>query len=465
MAETDAATSDAAFAEVERALIARWPESRIDPTLDRIRDVCHLMGDPQGACPVIHLTGTNGKTSTSRMVDTLLRALGLRTGRFTSPHLEHLTERIAVDGSPLPTDRFVEVYEEVIRYVDLVDSRSEHPLSFFETITAMAFAAFADTPVDVAVLEVGLGGTWDVTNIADAAVAIVTPVGVDHSRLLGNTPAEIAVEKAGIIKPGSVAILAQQDADVDEVLLRRVTDVGASVAREGRDFGIAQRSAAVGGQLVSFDSLFGTYPDVFLPLHGAHQAHNAACAIAAVEAFVGGAAQGDESPQSLDLDMLRTAFAEFTSPGRLEVVRRSPTVIIDAAHNPHGARAAAAAIEDSFAFSPLIGVLGVMADKDVRGVLEAFEPVLATVICSQNSTPRSMPAEQLAGIALGIFGPDRVEVEAGLDDALERAIELAEQGVGDGVGFGGGGVLVSGSVITAGEARTLLTRGRGGERS
>jgi dihydrofolate synthase/folylpolyglutamate synthase len=321
----------------------------------------------------------------------------------------------------------------------------------------MAFAAFADAPVDAAVFEVGLGGTWDVTNVVESAVAVVTPVGVDHSRLLGNTPAEVAVEKAGIIKSGSVAVLAQQDVEVAEVLLRRVAEVGATVAREGIEFGVSQRTPGVGGQLITVTGLGATYEDIFLPLYGAHQAHNAACAIAAVEAFAGGKALDG----GLDPETVRGALAEVSSPGRLEIVRRSPTVILDAAHNPHGARAVAEAVQEEFAFSPLIGVLGVMGDKDVAGVLEAFEPVLSSIVCTQNSTARAMPAEVFAELAEGIFGSDRVHVAPRLDDALERGIELAEAGIGDDdVGFGSGGVLVTGSVITAGEARSLLRGNR-----
>lgn len=445
------------YRKVEKALIARWPESRIDPTTERMRAICDLLGQPQRSFPVIHLTGTNGKTSTSRMIDELLRALDLRTGRFTSPHLELMTERITVDGEPLTLERFVEVYEEVLPYAEIVDRSSSHPLSFFEMITAMAFATFADAPVDAAVIEVGLGGTWDATNVADAAVAVITPIGVDHAHLLGDTPAEIAVEKAGIIKSGSFAILAEQEVEVAEVLLRRAVEVGATVAREGLEFGVADRVPGLGGQLLTIAGLGATYSEIFLPLYGAHQAHNAACAVAAVEAFAGG--KGLDG--GLDPEIVRAALAEVTSPGRLEIVRRSPTVILDAAHNPHGARAAAQAIQDEFTFSPLIGVVGVMSDKDVAGVLEAFEPVLSWVVCTQNSTARAMPAEELAEVAAGIFGADRVEVKPRLDDAIERGIELAEAGVGEGdVGFGSGGVLVTGSVITAGEARGLLGGGR-----
>jgi dihydrofolate synthase/folylpolyglutamate synthase len=446
-------SSLAAYREVEARLLARWPESRLDPSLERIAALCDLMGMPQKAYPVVHLTGTNGKTSTARMVDALLRGLGLRTGRTTSPHVESMTERISIDGLPLTPERFVEVYAEVAPYAQVVDNSGPIPVSFFEFITAMSFAAFADAPVDAAIIEVGMGGTWDATNVADAAVAVVTPIAVDHASYLGDTPADIAVEKAGIIKPGTFAILAQQSLEAAEVLIRHAAEVGATVAREGLEFGVTRRDVAVGGQLATLQGLGATYEDVFIPLHGAYQAHNAVCAVAAVEAF----AAGKGLDGGLDLDIVREAFAGVDSPGRLEVVRRSPTVLVDAAHNPHGAQATVEAVEEAFTFSPLVGVVGVMADKDVDGLLNAFEPAMNTIICTQNSTPRAMPAESLGELARGIFGNDRVEVRPRLDDAIERAIELAEAGDGDSAGVGSGGVLVTGSVVTAGEARGLLT--------
>ncbi|MGH3472229.1 MAG: bifunctional folylpolyglutamate synthase/dihydrofolate synthase [Nocardioidaceae bacterium] len=452
MSSSPDAAAIEAYREVERALLARWPETRIDPTLDRIAGLCDMLGQPQRSYPVITLTGTNGKTSTARMVDSLLRSLGLRTGRFTSPHLESMTERISIDGEPISIERFVEVYREVAPYAAIIDRSGPHSLSFFETITGMAFAAFADAPVDAAVLEVGLGGTWDTTTVADAAVAVVTPVALDHTRYLGDTPAEIAVDKAGIIKPGAFAILAQQQVDVAEVLLRRITEVGATVAREGLEFGVSDRAPGIGGQMVTIQGLGATYDEVFLPLHGAHQAQNAACAVAAAEAFVSGKALDG----GLDVEVVRRALGVVTSPARLEVVRRSPTVILDAAHNPHGAHATAEAVQEAFTLSPLVGVIGVMADKDVAGVLTEFEPVLSHVVCTQNSTARAMPAEELGELASGIFGPDRVEVVRRLDEALVRGIASAEEGID----VGSGGVLVSGSVITAGEARTLLSGGR-----
>ena len=276
------------FEEAEDALLSRWPETRLEPSLDRITAFLDVLGNPQSAYPVIHLTGTNGKTSTSRMVDTLLRALELRTGRFTSPHVEKMSERISVDGEPLTDEEFVAAFNDVAPYTHLVDAESDHPLSFFETIVGMAYAKFAEAPVDVAVVEVGMGGSWDATNVADGVVAVVLPVAVDHTRYLGSTPADIAVEKAGIIKPGAVAVLAQQQPDVAEIMLARAAEVGATVAREGLEFGVVSRVAAVGGQVVSLQGLRGRYDELFLPLYGAHQAENAAVALAAVEAFVGG---------------------------------------------------------------------------------------------------------------------------------------------------------------------------------
>ena len=432
----------------EAALLSRWPETRLEPSLDRIRAMCDLLGDPQQAAPVIHLTGTNGKTSTARLTDSLVRGLGLRTGRFTSPHVESMRERICIDGEPLSEEQFAAVFAEVAPYAEVVDRSGPHPVSFFEMMTAMAFAAFADAPVDVIILEVGMGGVWDATNVADAAVAVITPIAVDHANYLGSSPEAIAAEKAGIIKQGSFAVLAQQSVEVAEVLLRRAVEVEATVAREGLEFGVLDRAPGVGGQMVTLQGLAGEYPDVFVPLHGAHQAHNAVCALAAVEALRGG--------EAIDLDVVREAFGQVDSPARLEVVRRSPTVVIDAAHNPHGAQAAAEAVQEAFAFSPLVGVLGVMGDKDVEGLLEVLEPVMATVVCSQNSTPRSMPAESLGELARGVFGPDRVVVTPRLDDAIDAAIGLAEEGGMFGEALGSGGVLVTGSVITAGEARTLL---------
>ncbi len=436
------------YAEVEQALLGRWPETRLEPSLDRISALCRLLGDPQHAYPVVHLTGTNGKTSAARMVDALLRALDLRTGRFTSPHLQSMTERICLDGEPLTEEGFVEAFADVAAYAQIVDDSQPHPVSFFEMTVAMAFAAFADAPIDAAVVEVGMGGSWDATNVADGQVAVVTPVAVDHAAYLGDRIEAIAAEKSGIIKPGSHLVLAEQEPDVLDVVMRRAVDVGATVLREGVDFGVAERLTALGGQQIDLQGVAGRYGEIFLPLHGAHQARNAAYALAAVEAFTGS--------HELDVDLVRQAFVDVSSPGRLEVVRRSPTVLLDAAHNPHGIEAALEAVQDAFSFSPLIGVVGVMADKDVEEIVRRLEPVLAEIVCTQNSTPRSMPAAELGEIADDIFGAERVSVVRRLDDAIERAVARADSSDGYEDAIGSGGVLITGSVITVGEARVLF---------
>ncbi|WP_344964232.1 bifunctional tetrahydrofolate synthase/dihydrofolate synthase [Streptomyces thioluteus] len=442
---------DRALREVEAELAGRWGETKIDPSLVRIQGLLDILGHPERAYPSIHITGTNGKTSTARIVESLLAAFDLRTGRYTSPHVQSVTERISLDGAPIDAERFIETYRDIEPYVRMVDEREDYRLSFFEVITGMAFAAFADAPVDVAVVEVGMGGTWDATNVVDGNVAVVTPIALDHTDRLGSTPGEIALEKAGIIKQGATVVLAQQPVDAAQTLLKRAVEVDATVAREGMEFGVVSREVAVGGQLLTLRGLGGEYPEVFLPLHGEHQAHNAAVALAAVEAFFG---IGAQHARTLDLDVVRRAFATVTSPGRLEVVRRSPTVVLDAAHNPAGARAAAGSVGEAFGFSRLIGVVGATEGKDVRGMLEAFEPVFAEVVVTRNSSDRAMDVDALAALAVEVFGEERVQVEPRLDDALEAAVTLAEE-EGE---YAGAGVLVTGSVITVGEARLLLGR-------
>ncbi|WP_456826823.1 bifunctional folylpolyglutamate synthase/dihydrofolate synthase [Cellulomonas sp. P5_E12] len=436
--------------EVYRAILARAPEHDIDPTLDRVRAVCELLGDPQKAYRTIHLTGTNGKTSTSRMVERLLREHGLRTGRFTSPHLSRVNERIAIDGEPISDERFVEVWQDVAPYVHLVDQGSiekgEPRLSFFEVFTVMAFAAFADTPIDVAVIEVGLGGTWDSTNVVDGEVAIITPISLDHERYLGHTLVEIASEKSGIIKDGATVVLARQSEDVEGVLLAVAAERGARVLREGVDIEVGERQVAVGGQLITLQALGGTYTEIFLPLHGEFQAHNALLALTAVEAFLTGG-------RALDPGVVEVAFADVDSPGRLEVVRSSPTIIVDGAHNPAGVEALVAGLEEAFELTRLVGVVGVMADKDPEGMLAALEPVLAEVVITRASTSRALDPEDLADIAIDIFGEDRVHTVERLSDALDLAVSRAESEVER-----GSGVLVTGSILLVAEARRLLGR-------
>ncbi|WP_103939177.1 bifunctional folylpolyglutamate synthase/dihydrofolate synthase [Thermomonospora echinospora] len=452
--------------------MARGVEWDFDPSLARIEDLMDVLGQPQRAYPVIHITGTNGKSSTARMIEALLRERGLRTGLSTSPHLTTMRERILIDGEPISAEAFVATYRDVAPYLELVDGKHERRLSYFEVLTAMAYAAFADAPVDVAVVEVGMGGVWDATNVADGTVAVVTPIGLDHTRHLGPTIEDIAAEKAGIIKEGAVAVLAQQPLAAAEVLLRRVVEVGATAAREGLEFGVLGRDLAVGGQLLRLQGLHGVYEEIFLPLFGEHQAGNAACALAAVEAFASGMpsrtggdlaaatriAAGEDfegGDGRLDPALVRSAFAKATSPGRLEVARTGPTVLLDAAHNPMGMAATVAAVTEEFGFTRLVGVLAAAADKDVTGMLEQLEPVLAELIVTRNSTPRSMPPAELAELAAGIFGAERVHVADRLDDAIDRAIGLAEE-TGE---HQGAGVLITGSVVTAGEARTLLRVG------
>src|SRR5829696_8959098 len=427
------------LARVEKELLARWPENRLEPSLARIHALVDLLGSPQRAMPVVQVAGTNGKTTTARMIDELLRGFGLRVGRFTSPHLQSIRERIVLDGEPVDAERFVATYDDIAPYVQMVDAASEVPLSFFEVMVGMAYALFADAPVDVAVIEVGMGGTWDATNVADARVAVVTPVALDHAEYLGPDA-------------DTIAVLAHQEPGALDALVRRAVEVEAVVAREGTEFGVLERRVAVGGQQVRLQGLGGEYEEIFLPLFGAHQAQNAATALAAVEAFLGaGAATGP-----IEQDTVRAAFAAVRSPGRLERVRTSPAVLVDAAHNPAGMAATVDAIKESFDFTRLVGVVGCVVGKDVQGMLAALEDVCAELVVTQNSSPRAMPADELGALAVDVFGADRVSVSPRLPEALTEAIELAEAGPDD--ALGGSGVLVTGSVITAGEARTLMAR-------
>ncbi|AUS80008.1 bifunctional folylpolyglutamate synthase/dihydrofolate synthase [Actinoalloteichus sp. AHMU CJ021] len=440
-----------ALRAVEDELNTRWPETKIEPSLDRIRVLLDLLGEPQRSYPVLHIAGTNGKTSTARMLDALLTRVGLRTGRYTSPHLQLATERISLDGAPISPEQYVDTYRDIEPYVTMVDGRSEIRMSKFEVLTGMAFAAFADAPVDAAVVEVGLGGSWDATNVADGTVAAITPIALDHTEYLGTDLLGIAREKAGIIKPGSVAVLAKQEPEVTRVLLERAVEVDAAVAREDSEFGVLERTHGVGGQMLRLQGLGGVYEEIFLPLHGAHQARNAAMALAIAEAFFGA---GPE--RQLDVEAVREGFAAVSSPGRLEPVRSAPTVLVDAAHNPHGAGALAEAVTAEFAFRRLVGVVGVMDDKDATGILQALEPVLEHVVITQTSSPRAMSAERLAAQAEEIFGSEAVTVQPALDVAVETAIGLAEEVSEPDEPVAGGGVLVTGSVVTAGEARALL---------
>jgi dihydrofolate synthase/folylpolyglutamate synthase len=462
----------AALLQVEHLLDQRWPETKLEPSTTRISALLELLGSPQRAYPSIHVTGTNGKTSVVRLIDSLLTALHRRTGRTTSPHLQSAVERISIDNKPITPAQYVETYREIEPFVEIIDAQSQAGelgpvgprMSKFEVLVAMAFAAFADAPVDVAVVEVGLGGKWDATNVIDAPVAVITPIGIDHVDYLGDTIAKIAAEKAGIITKqnvdvvpegmdvDTVAVIGQQTPEAMEVLMAQAVRVDAAVAREDSEFAVRRREVAVGGQLLELQGLGGIYTDIFLPLHGEHQAHNAVLALAAVEAFFGAGAQ-----RQLDVDAVRSGFANVVSPGRLERMRSAPTVFIDAAHNPAGAAALASALETEFDFRFLLGVVSVMADKDVDGILAALEPAFDQIVVTNNGSPRAMDVEELALRAEERFGPDRVIRAATLPDAIETATALVEES-GQDDGFSGAGMVITGSVVTAGVARTLFGR-------
>ena len=430
--------------EIETKLLARWPETRIEPTLERIAALVDVLGSPQLTYPTIHIGGTNGKTTTSRMIDSLLFEMGLRTGRFTSPHLETYLERISINGQNIDPKAMIFSYHDIAAYLDLMDSKFEHPISFFEAMTALAFVAFAEHPIDVGVIEVGMGGEWDATNVVDADVSVIMPINLDHTEYLGETLTEIAQTKAGIIKESGFVVLAQQEPEAAKELLKRAAAMGADVAREGVEYSVLSRSLAVGGQLLTIQGASDTYEDIFLPLHGKHQASNAAAALVAVEAFFG--------DQELDIEAVRAGFANVTSPGRCEVVHRDPTIILDAAHNPHGAAAIAETVQSEFTFNEVIGVVAPMGDKDIHGILLELEQVMDSIIVTANSSSRSTPVDKLEKIAIEIFGAERVFSDENLEKALERAIKDTVRPLSDDTI----GILVTGSVVTVGEARSYL---------
>lgn len=439
-------TPDERLLEIRAELLSRNPENKIDPTLDRIRAAAELLGDPHLAYPVIHIAGTNGKTTTSRMIETLLREFGLTTGLMTSPHLHDERERIRLNGEPVDVQRFIDAYEEIEPYLGLIDDRVGR-LSYFEVLTLLGFVIFADAPVGVAVIEVGLGGELDASNIVQPLVTVITPVGMDHQEYLGNTLSEIASAKAGILKPDAVPVIARQEPDAAAVITARCAELGIPFLREGVEFGVVDRQLAVGGQVVTLHGIGGDYEELVIPLHGEHQASNAAAALTAVEAFFG-------ATRRLDIDVVRSGFANVTSPGRCEVVRRSPTVIVDAAHNPHGAKSLAQTLAESFDFQHLVGVLAVLAEKDARGLLEALEAVVQEVVITKNSSPRALDIDALSEIAVDVFGEDRVHRAASLAAAAELATTLVDAHYSE----GGLGIVFTGSVVTAAEARAMYGR-------
>ncbi|MGN6220185.1 MAG: bifunctional folylpolyglutamate synthase/dihydrofolate synthase [Microbacterium sp.] len=438
--ERDRRRADAVY----ESLLQRQGERWVQPRVERTRRVLELLDDPQRTYRVVHVTGTNGKTSTSRMIESLVRAHGLRTGLFTSPHLERFTERIMVDGEPIDDAAIADAWDEIAPFVEIVDAELEAaddaPLTFFELLTVLAFVAFADAPIDVLVLEVGMGGSWDSTNTADGDVAVFAPIDLDHADRLGDTIAEIATVKAGIIKDGAAVVSARQDAAAERVLRDAAAAHGATIAFEGAEFALAQQRLAVGGQQITVRGLAATYEDEYLPLYGAHQGFNAALAIAAVESLVGGGAQ------PIAGDVLADGLGAVTSPGRLQLVGAAPTVLVDAAHNPHGARALVTALRESFDFDEWGVVLGVLSDKDAAGIVDALAPVAAHVFATAPDSERAEDADAIADLAEA--HDLRVSVHRDLSDAADAAREWA-------AASDRRAVVIAGSVVLAGEALAL----------
>ncbi|MBV7364036.1 bifunctional folylpolyglutamate synthase/dihydrofolate synthase [Actinomycetaceae bacterium TAE3-ERU4] len=438
----------ARVAQCYAEIVARLPEHSPNPSLDKVTQVLELMGNPQDSLSYIHVGGTNGKTSTTRMIDSLLSAAGLRVGRFTSPHLVDVRERISIGGKPISASAFLQAYEDVSPFVQMVDEACHREgragLSFFEFFTVMAFAAFAAAPVDVAVMEVGMGGRWDATNVIDAQVSVITPISLDHQRWLGSTCEEIAKEKSGIIKPGATVVLAPQLPEVEAVMFQAAKASDAIVRLSGRDFSLVDYRLAVGGQSVTIQSPAALYEEIPLPLFGKHQAQNAALALSAVEAFLGG--------KALSGELVEGGFLRATSPGRLEVIKGSPTIIADAAHNPAGMESLVAALEENFGFTRVYGVFSAMADKAVEEMLGILEPAFEEIVVVQMPGERAMSIEELASLADDVFGADRVHKADTLEEALEKAVELSQDG---GDSLDANGTVVCGSISLVGSARAL----------
>ena len=433
-------------ADVEAKLLARVPENKIRPRLEPTRRLVELLGDPQKIYRIIHVTGTNGKTSTSRFIERLLREHGLRTGRFTSPHLVKLNERLAIDGEPVSDEALVAAWEDIAPIVEIVDTEleavNEGPLTFFEVLAVLGFAVFADAPVDVLVLEVGMGGEWDSTNVADGDVAVFTPISLDHMDRLGSTIDEIAKTKSGIIKPGSFVVSSAQPAEALSVLKSKAAATGELFAAYGVEFEVTESTPDLLGQKVSIRTLAGNYEDLNLPVHGFYQAENAALAIAAVEAFLGGGKQ-----RIMD-DVVRAAFADFSSPGRLQVVSREPLTILDAAHNPSGAESLVRALKENFGSPYVVAVISILSEKDARGLLEMIDGSVVEVIITQSASARAIPVDALAEIARDVFGADRVKVQPNPQWALAEAALALPDGQKS-------AILVTGSITLVGEVLAL----------
>jgi dihydrofolate synthase / folylpolyglutamate synthase len=433
---------------VYQQLLERVGEAQPRPRLAPTRRAVELLGDPQRSYPIVHITGTNGKTSTSRIAESILRAHGLRTGLLTSPHLVRMNERIVIDGQSISNEALVANWEDIQPYLAMVDAEllaaDDLPLTFFEALTVLAFACFADAPVDVAVIEVGMGGEWDSTNVSDGQVAVFAPIALDHTQRLGSTVAEIARTKAGIIKPAARVVSARQEPEALAELQRAAELTESTLSTEGAQFALLSNAVAVGGQVLSVQGLAGRYDDLFLPMFGDHQAQNAALAIAAVESFLG------DGQQPLSHELVAEGLATATSPGRLQILSLEPTVLIDAAHNPHGAKALAAALPVYFAFDELILVVGILADKDAHGILDALSPLVSRIHVTRSHSDRAIPVDELADRIEG-WVEDKPELRfESLSEAIAEAREWANAAPRR-------GVLVTGSITLVGEAIALAT--------
>jgi dihydrofolate synthase / folylpolyglutamate synthase len=432
--------------EVYRELLERVGEAEIRPRLEPTRRVAELLGDPQRSAPVVHVTGTNGKTSTSRMIESLLRASGLRPGLLTSPHLVRVNERILIDGEPISNEALARNWDDIAPYLLIVDTELEaagdEPLTFFEALTVLAFACFADAPVDVIVLEVGMGGEWDSTNVADGQVAVFTPIALDHQSRLGNTVSEIARTKAGIIKPAASVVTAMQSQDAMDELRAAAKQFEASVSVEMVDFAVAGTTVAVGGQVLDVRGRAGSYPEVYLPLYGDHQAQNAAVAVAAVETFLG------DGTRPLDQDVVTEGLGSVTSPGRLQLIGIEPTVLVDAAHNPHGASALRDALTEYFDFDEWTFVVGILADKDAHGIIAELAPIAERFHVTRSTSDRAIGVDALASIVLSESHEDATYQYGTLEHAMQAAREWASQSPRR-------AVVVTGSITLVGDAIRL----------
>lgn len=445
----EALQADFEVAQVYARILQRRPEHNISPTKARIERALDYLSDPQLSYPSLHIAGTNGKTSTARIADSLLSAQGMRVGRFTSPHLVSVRERISIDGEPISPQAFLQANQDVEPIIALADKEGEAAgegsLSFFEYLTALAFQAFAAAPIDMGVIEVGMGGRWDSTNVLDSPVQVICPISFDHEKWLGDTLSEIAGEKAGIILPGATVICGPQEAEALEVIRQACREKDATLRLFGEDFTVSDQKMAVGGQMFTLTTPAASYQDLYLPLFGRHQAVNAALAIAAVEALGAG--------KPLSEEVLAAGLDAARSPGRLEVLGGSPTIIVDAAHNPAGAAALRAGIEDAFGFQKVVGVFSAMGDKNVEGILAEMEPLLDAVVTLPMDGERAMEPVELAKIAGEVFGAEQTFAAPNLLDAVDRAVSLTEEGElpADAVG-----IVIFGSVVLAGQARQLL---------